>query len=137
MEILGGSEVILEIQMIVVAVVLGIFQLLLGSVAARTQQGYDWGMGPRDEPSPISGVPARLQRAFANYMETFPMFVAAMLAVVLLGKTGPLTEIGGYVYLGGRLLFIPLYAAGVNNVRTIVWVVATVGLLTVAAATFM
>jgi len=28
-------------------VTLGIFQLLLGSVAARTQQGYDWGMGPR------------------------------------------------------------------------------------------
>ena len=26
---------------------LGIFQLLLGAVAARTQQGYDWGMGPR------------------------------------------------------------------------------------------
>ena len=69
---------------------LGIFQLLLGSVAARTQQGYDWGMGPRDEPSPISGVPARLQRAFYNYMETFPMFVAAMLAAVLLGKTGTL-----------------------------------------------
>jgi uncharacterized MAPEG superfamily protein len=124
----------LELQMIGAAVVLGILQLLLGSVAARTQQGYDWGMGPRDEPSPISGVPARLQRAFYNYMETFPMFVAAMLAAVLLGKTGTLTEVGGFVYLGGRIVFIPLYAAGVKRFRTIAWVVALGGLCAVSAA---
>ena len=123
--------------MIGVAVILGIFQLLLGSVAARTQQGYDWGMGPRDEPSPISGIPARLQRAFYNYMETFPMFVAAMLAAVMMGKTGALTEIGGFVYLGGRIVFIPLYAAGIRNIRTIVWVVAFCGLCAVCAAIFV
>mgnify|MGYP000609421860 FL=1 len=91
-------------------------------------------MGPRDEPSPISGVPARLQRAFYNYMETFPMFVAAMLAAVLLGKTGTLTEVGGFVYLGGRIVFIPLYAAGVKRFRTIAWVVALGGLCAVSAA---
>ena len=126
----------LELQMIGYAVLLGIVQLLLGSVAARTQQGYDWGMGPRDEPNPISGVPARLQRAFYNYLETFPMFVAAMLAAVLLGKTGDLTEVGGYVYLAGRVLFVPLYAVGVRILRTVVWVIASCGLLAVTAAIF-
>jgi uncharacterized MAPEG superfamily protein len=136
MEYLKGSLNIIELQMIGAAVTLGIFQLLLGSVAARTQQGYDWGMGPRDEPNPISGIPARLQRAFYNYMETFPMFVAAMLAAVMMGKTGTLTEVGGFVYLGGRLVFIPLYAAGVRNVRTITWVVALGGLCTICAALF-
>ena len=135
MEMSVGAEV--ELMMVGAAVVLGMFQLLLGSVAARTQQGYDWGMGPRDEESPISGVPARLQRAFTNYMESFPLFVAAMLAAVLLGKTGQLTEIGGYVYLAGRVAFIPLYAAGVRNIRTYAWVIASTGLLMVAAAIFI
>ena len=135
MEMSVGAEV--ELMMVGAAVVLGMFQLLLGSVAARTQQGYDWGMGPRDEESPISGVPARLQRAFTNYMESFPLFVAAMLAAVLLGKTGQLTEIGGYVYLAGRIAFIPLYAAGVRNIRTYAWVIASTGLLMVAAAIFI
>ena len=137
MEFLNGSQNTLELQMIGAAVILGIFQLLLGSVAARTQQGYNWGTGPRDEPSPISGIPARLQRAFYNYMETFPMFVAAMLATVMLGKTGTLTEVGGFVYLGSRIVFIPLYAAGVRNVRTISWVIAGVGLCAISAAIFV
>lgn len=137
MELINSSEDVLELQMIGVAVILGIFQLLLGSVAARTQQGYDWGMGPRDEANPISGVPGRLQRAFFNYLETFPMFVAAMLAAILMGKTGTLTEVGGFIYLGGRILFIPLYAAGVRNIRTIVWVVAGVGLCAICAALFV
>jgi uncharacterized MAPEG superfamily protein len=135
MEMSFGAE--LELMMLGAAVILGMFQLLLGSVAARTQQGYDWGMGPRDEESPISGIPARLQRAFANYMESFPLFVAAMLAAVLLGKTGQLTEIGGWLYLAGRVAFIPLYAAGVRNIRTYAWVVASTGLLMVAIAIFV
>ena len=126
----------LELQMIGVAVILGIFQLLLGSVAARTQQGYDWGMGPRDEESPVSGVPARLQRNFYNYIETFPMFVAAMFAAVLLGKTGTLTEIGGYAYLIGRIVYIPLYAYGVRNFRTYAWIVASLGIVAIVAAVF-
>jgi uncharacterized MAPEG superfamily protein len=135
MEMSVGAE--LELMMVGAAVILGMFQLLLGSVAARTQQGYDWGMGPRDEESPISGVPARLQRAFTNYMESFPLFVAAMLAAVLLGKTGQLTEVGGYVYLAGRIAFIPLYAVGVRNIRTYAWVIASTGLLMVATAIFI
>jgi uncharacterized MAPEG superfamily protein len=135
MEMSVGAE--LELMMVGAAVILGMFQLLLGSVAARTQQGYDWGMGPRDEESPISGVPARLQRAFTNYMESFPLFVAAMLAAVLLGKTGQLTEVGGYVYLAGRIAFIPLYAVGVRNIRTYAWVIASTGLLMVVTAIFI
>jgi len=135
MEMSVGAE--LELMMVGAAVILGMFQLLLGSVAARTQQGYDWGMGPRDEESPISGVPARLQRAFTNYMESFPLFVVAMLAAVLLGKTGQLTEVGGYVYLAGRIAFIPLYAVGVRNIRTYAWVIASTGLLMVATAIFI
>ena len=128
---------VLELKMIGVAVILGMIQLLAGSIAARTQQGYTWGMGPRDDPSPISGVPARLQRNFSNFLETFPMFAAAMLAAVWLGNTGTLTEIGGYLYLLGRTIYIPLYAFGVRQVRTYVWIAASTGLLVVTAAIFV
>ncbi len=127
----------IELYILGWTVVLGLVQMLLGSVAARTQQGYAWGMGPRDEASPISGVPARLQRAFDNYMETFPLFAAAMLCCVLLGHTGPLTEIGGWVYLVARSVYVAFYAAGTPIVRTLVWIVAKFGLFAVLASLFL
>jgi len=127
----------LELQLVGAAVILGLIQLLIGSVAARSQQGYEWGMGSRDEPAPISGVPARLQRAFYNYLESLPLFAAAMLAAVMLGNTGQLTAIGGIVFLIARIVFVPLYAAGVFLWRTLAWIVATAGLTAVIAAIFV
>ena len=126
-----------ELQLIGYTVILGLVQMLLGSIAARTQQGYEWGMGSRDQPRPISGVAGRLQRAFTNFYETFPLFAAAMLAAVFLGKTGDLTYWGGLVYLIGRALYVPLYASGVFLIRTIVWVIATLGIFAVVAAIFV
>lgn len=124
----------IALQMVVLAGVLGLVQMLLGSVAARTQQGYEWGLGPRDEPAPIDGIPARLQRAYANYLETMPIFMAVMLVAVLLDKVGALTYYGGLVYLVGRVVYVLLYAAGVPLWRTVVWIVAKGGLFAVLLA---
>jgi len=126
-----------EITLLGLAVVLGIVQMLLGSVAARTQQGYNWGLGPRDLPAPVTGIPARLQRAFYNYIETFPLFAAALLAAIMIDRTGDLTRIGASVYLAGRVLYVPLYAFGTFLWRTVAWVIATFGLFAVVAALFI
>ncbi|RAK61312.1 hypothetical protein DJ021_16640 [Phenylobacterium hankyongense] len=126
-----------ELQLLGFAILIGIVQLAWAAVAARRQQNLAWARGPRDEPMPISGTAARLDRAFRNFMETFPLFAAAVVAADLLGKLGPLTLWGCGLYVAARALYVPLYATGVPTVRTLVWLVSLVGLLMVVVAIFL
>ena len=126
-----------ERQLLGLAVIVGIVQLGWAAVAARGQQDLKWAAGPRDEPMPISGVAARLDRAFRNYMETFPFFAAAVLAAAAADRLSTLTLWGAGLYVAGRALYVPIYASGISGVRTLVWAVATIGLLMVTAALFV
>lgn len=123
-----------ELKLLVLAVVIGIVQLAWAATAARRQQTLKWAAGPRDEPMPIHGVAARLDRAFGNFMETFPLFAAAVLAAWAMGKLGPLTLWGSALYVACRAVYVPIYATGVPGVRPFVWMISLAGLLMVAAA---
>jgi uncharacterized MAPEG superfamily protein len=101
-------------------------------IAARfktAQYGRKWNAGARDEalpaPNPVTG---RLIRAQANFEETFPIAIVALLGVVLAGRTSQWTAIGGWIWLGSRLVYLPLYWAGVPVIRTIVWTIGMIGL---------
>lgn len=117
-----------ELQMLGVAVLIGLVHLLTAALAGVSQRGLKWSAGPRDEPVPVSGLAARLERAFANYRESFPFFAAAVLVAYLGGRFGTLTLIGSGLYIGGRLAFLPLYALGVPWVRSIAWAVSFTGI---------
>jgi uncharacterized MAPEG superfamily protein len=132
-----GAELPVELKLLAAAIVIGLVQLIWAAGAARAQQDLKWAAGPRDTPMPISGVAARLDRAFWNFAETFPFFAAAVLAVAAAGKLGaPLSVYGSALYVAGRALYVPLYASGVPRVRTLVWFVATAGLVMVLVALF-
>jgi uncharacterized MAPEG superfamily protein len=126
-----------EIQLLAIAILLGFVQLCWAAVEARKQQGLAWARGARDEHKPITGIAARLDRAFRNYMETFPLFAAAVIAAMTVEKSGMLTWWGSLLYVGARILYVPLYAAGVPSIRTLVWFLSIVGLLMVVAALFI
>lgn len=118
-----------ELVMLGLAMVLGIVQILLASAAATAQRGLAWNASARDgQPKPLTGVAARLQRASTNFLETFPFFAAAVLAVVLSGRQGAQSELAVQLYLGARLLYVPLYAAGIPYVRSLVWAVSLLGI---------
>jgi len=72
-----------------------------------------------------------MQRAQKNLYETLPLFIAAVLTTHVLGRESDQTALGASLYLGGRVLYVPLYVLGIPVVRTLVWLVATVGLLLV------
>jgi uncharacterized MAPEG superfamily protein len=96
----------------------------------KTQQyGRHWNTGARDEtlppPSPMSG---RAMRAQANFLETFPIAIVALLGVVIAGRTSSTTALGGWIWLAARVVYLPLYMAGVPVVRTLVWAVSMIGL---------
>lgn len=127
-----------ELQLLAVAVIIGIVQLFWATGAARRGQDPKWVVGPQDEPPPAkSPTAARLDRAFRNFMETFPFFAAAVLTAYLAGKLGTLTLWGSAIYVAARALYAPLYAAGVPVVRTLVWLAGTVGIVMVVAAIFL
>ena len=69
-----------------------------------------WNMGARDEelppPSPVAG---RLERAQANFFETFPMMIAAV-AIVSLADLETRLDGNRGVALAGRagLVYLPL-----------------------------
>ena len=44
------------------------------------------------------------------------------------GRDGSLTAAGCWLYLLGRIVYLPLYAAGVPYLRSLTWVASMVGL---------
>lgn len=103
------------------------------AVRFKTRQyGTKWNVGARDEelapPQPIVG---RLARAQANFFETFPIFAAAALIAGVAGLDDRWTAIGAWLWLGARLVYLPLYALGVPVVRTIAFLASVVGILMV------
>ena len=106
---------------------------ILWAGRVRTQQyGTDWNMGARDEQMPpLNPLAERLLRAQANLFEALPLFVAALLGAALLDRLGWKTEVGALLYVVGRAVYLPLYAAGVPKVRTLVWSLSLAGLLLV------
>src|SRR5271163_4854203 len=103
----------IELQMLALSIALGLLQIVLSSHAASFQYGYRWAASARDhEMPPLSGVAARLERVLSNYMETFPLFVAAILVANVLGRHSWMTVRGAQLYFWGRVGYLPLYAFG-------------------------
>ena len=125
-----------ELLLLGCAVLVGVVQLLWATVAARLQQGLEWGRGPQDEPSPLSGGAGRLARSFRNLQETFPLHAAAVVLVYLLAKTGPVTLWGSGLYVIGRALHPAMYYLSIPWTRTLVWFIAFAGTLMVVSAIF-
>ncbi len=134
----GGLLVSVELRMLTFSVVLGIAQILAASHAASLQRGYRWTASPRDEKAePLRGVAGRLERASRNFSETFPLFAAVVLAAQLTGTHDALTEWGARLYFWGRLAYVPLYAAGIPLIRSLVWNVPTIGIGLIVIALFL
>ncbi len=125
----------IELRVLTLSVVLGIVQIVASSYAASLQRGYRWTAGPRDEQAPpLRGVAGRLDRALRNFMETFPLFTAVVLAAHVSDTHGALTVWGAYLYFCARVVYVFLYAAGVPLIRSLVWNVATFGIFLFVAA---
>ena len=74
--------------------------------------------------------------AVSSVLAPFPFYVAAVLAVTLTGRTHAETALGVQLYFWARVVYVPLYAAGIPYVRTLACAVSLVGLLKVLAALF-
>ena len=127
----------IEGKLLIAMVIIGILHLIWATVAGSGgHRDTAWLMGPRDDPRPVSGQAARLSRAYANFLETYPLFAVAMLAVIVTGKTGSQTQFGAWLYVIGRVAYTPLYAMGLPVVRTIAWTASMIGIIWIIVAFF-
>ena len=106
---------------------------IIAAVQVKTKQyGRKWNVGARDDAlPPLNPLAGRLARAQANFLETLPIAIVALVGVVLADRTSAATALGGWIWLGARIVYLPLYAAGVPVVRTLVWAVSVFGLVMV------
>jgi uncharacterized MAPEG superfamily protein len=123
-----------EIAVLGWSVLLAIGQLALAAQLANRQYGLKWAASPRDEPVPAPTLLlGRARRALSNLLETYPLFVAAVLAVAVTQRFDVWSLVGAHVYLWARVLYLGLYLAGVPLLRSLVWNVGLVGILMVLA----
>ena len=126
-----------EVKMLAWSMVLGLVSILVAAGLATQQRGLKWNASNRDgDPKPLTGFAARATRASHNFLETFPFFAAAVLAVMLLQRSSPHTAMGSELYFWARAAYLPIYIIGIPYVRTLVWAVSFWGVLRVLAALF-
>lgn len=107
------------------------FAMLVLGLLFRTRAWAPGGMmiafGNREGVVAPLGVGGRADRASQNQIEAMVMFLAAVLAAQLAGKV-PQAAMGATVFFWARLVYWPVYLAGIPVLRTLVWLVSIVGL---------
>jgi len=121
----------LELWTLFWAALLGLVHIGAASFTFKAQFGNRYAVGARDENLQPVGIAGRMHRALQNFLETFAIFATCVVIVHLTDASGSFSHWGSIMYLAGRILFLPLYAAGVPWLRTFSWNLASLGLVLV------
>lgn len=112
--------------------ILGLYGLLVivtimaQAVACQGQLGLRYLVGPRDEGRVASGVAGRVTRAVDNSVVAMALFAPAVLVLAVKDAFTPGTLLAAQAFLVARVLFVPIYAAGIPWARTAVWMIGFV-----------
>jgi len=115
-----------EIAVIGWSVILLILHIVAQTVSLSKDTGAAYALSSRDEAKDVSPLTGRLTRALRNFIETYPAFIGLALALAVTGKHGGLGATGA---LWARVVYVPVFAAGIAGLRTGVWTVSMIGLL--------
>ena len=117
------------LTLVVWSLILAFVQIILFDVVRTGQYGLKWNTGPRDEAVPeISPMGGRLKRAQDNLFETLPLFIAAVLVAHISGRETDMVTLGAEIWFVARVVYVPLYAFGIRQIRSLVWLVSIAGL---------
>jgi uncharacterized MAPEG superfamily protein len=124
--------------LLALSVVLLVFHILLQGMFATRELGSQWNAGPRDEGrEPKSPLAGRAARASKNFQETYPAFIGLLLGVAFSGDDASNWGlIGAWIWFVARIVYLPLYLAGVPYIRSFVWMISLIGLLAMMLALF-
>lgn len=118
----------IELQCLIWSTLIGFLHISAQSMTLRMQERgkpYD---ANRDHEPALGLRAGRAARAFRNFLETYPLFIALVAASHLAGTADQATAWGAAAYLAGRVAYLPLYIAGIGPLRSLAWGVSLVGL---------
>jgi len=121
------------LELIFAALILYAIHLFLPSTMALLsgQVNMNFLAGPRDAPPEFSVAVQRAKRAAANLDESMPIFLTLAILAILLGKQ---SGEAAAIWLALRLVYTPIYIAGVRHFRTLVWLGSVACLIIMAVA---
>lgn len=118
------------LALIVYMTLLTFLAIMLGAFLRNrewTAEGLKAGLSNRDslpEPTPLGG---RAERAAANTIEALLLFVPLALVAQLAGHAEGVL-LGAQIFFWSRVVYLPVYLAGVIYLRSLVWGVGVFGL---------
>lgn len=119
----------IELTVLAWGCVLGIVQIFVAAQLTTRQYGTAWGFSSREAamppPTPLVG---RMKRAQANFLETFPMAAAAILILQAAGLNSDMTAAGAILWLAARVVYWPVYAAGIPVLRSVLFAASILGI---------
>jgi uncharacterized MAPEG superfamily protein len=96
---------------------------------AWTPKGLMTAFGNRDNLEPASPLAGRAERTARNTLENFVLFAAIALVAHAAGAENARVTFGAEIFFWARLVYIPVYYAGIPVLRTAVWGVSIAGLV--------
>ncbi|TWF50268.1 MAPEG family protein [Neorhizobium alkalisoli] len=118
------------VVLLCLSVALLLFHILLQGMLATRELGSEWNAGPRDgDRQPTNARAGRAARASKNFQETYPAFIGLLLGLAFMGDTSGFGIVGSWLWLVARIVYIPLYLAGIAYIRSLVWVLSVLGLV--------
>jgi uncharacterized MAPEG superfamily protein len=115
------------------------FALLIASVLrarAWTPEGMKLAFGNREHMPEPTALAGRAERAARNTLENFVLFAALALTAQAAGAPEARTALGAEVFFWARVMYLPVYLAGIVYLRTAVWAAGIAGLGILVAAMF-
>lgn len=117
-----------ELNVLLWSALLAFIYLGVHGQLLRRQIGYASENESRDNDPAPNLMAGRGIRAFRNFLETYPVFIALVLVVVVGGRSSALTEWGAWIWLVARAAYLPAYIAGLGRPRSAIWMVSLIGL---------
>ena len=119
----------LELTLLVWSFVIFLLYMGAQSITYRMQYGVRYANSGRDNEAPQNKMTARSDKALRNFLETYGVFIALAVATELSGRSDGLTVWGAVIWFVCRIVYLPLYVAGVQDIRSLVWFVSFIGLI--------
>ncbi len=124
-----------ELLAALIVIALGIVQVMWQAAEYRRVHGVAYANTAQDAPPATapSALLGRLTRALRNLHETLPFFLGVVIILALMDYSTTATRIAALAFAGARIVYLPLYAAGVPWLRGLVWTVSLVALIFLVA----
>lgn len=106
------------------------FIAVVAGAAIRNQEwtkaGREIGLGNRDNLPAATPAGGRAERAAANSIEAAVFFAPIALVAHAAGLDAEVL-LGAQIAFWARVLYVPIYVAGIKYVRSLVWIVGAIG----------